>query len=172
MTDYVVDIETDGIEATKIWCLVADDQAYTGHEEIKDWLLTLTEQDSIIGHNFQRYDKPTLERVLGVTVRAKIVDTLALSWYLFPNRNRHGLEHWGDDLDIAKPKIDDWENLSLDDYVNRCIEDVKINTALWHKIQDKLQSIYGGDQERLIKYLGFKMRCAEMQETKQMETGR
>jgi len=90
--DYVVDIETDGIEATKIWCLVADDSTVlTSHNDMREWCNKLTSSDRIIGHNFQRYDKPTLERILGVTVRAQIVDTLALSWYLFPNRNNHAL---------------------------------------------------------------------------------
>jgi hypothetical protein len=163
--DYVVDIETDGIEATKIWCLVVDDgTVLTSHDDMRDWCNNLTDSDRIIGHNFQRYDKPTLERILGVTIQAQIVDTLALSWYLFPNRIRHGLEYWGEDLGVAKPEIEDWENLSLDEYVHRCKEDVKINSALWEPLLEKLQSIYGEDYNRLIDYLSFKMKCAEMQE--------
>ena len=89
------------------------------------------EADVLVGHNIIRYDIPTVERILGVQVKAKLVDTLMLSWYLFPNRLMHGLEDWGEEFGVPKPKITDWDNLSTEEYIHRCEEDVKINTKLW-----------------------------------------
>ena len=99
MADYIIDIETDGIEATKLHCMSVQIEdtiaSYTSSQAIRVFLLNLTKDDRIIGHNFIRYDAPTLERLLGIKIKAQLVDTLALSWYLYPERGRHGLEGWG-----------------------------------------------------------------------------
>ena len=50
------------------------------------------ETDILVGHNIIRFDIPVVERLLGIKVKAQLVDTLALSWYLFPNRKIHKLE--------------------------------------------------------------------------------
>ena len=120
----------------------------------------------LIGHNITLWDIPNLERVLGIKVKAKLIDTLALSWYLYPERNRHGLEFWGQDYGVEKPKIDDWDNLSLEEYKHRCSEDVVINTKLWNDIWKYLLKLYDSEEEalRLIEYLSFKMDCAAEQE--------
>lgn len=126
----------------------------------------LLNTDIIIGHNITLWDIPVLERLLGIKYEGKIVDTLMLSWYLFPNRNTHGLEDWGRDLGFPKPKIDDWEGLSYEEYLHRCESDVEINSLLWDKIWKYLIDLYGSEQEawRLIDYLSFKMDCAREQE--------
>ena len=86
MSEYVFDIEADGINATKIHCMVAN-----GKEVDKDFFVNLKPEDTLIGHNIIRYDIPVLERLLGIKIKAQLIDTLALSWYLFPTVNRHGL---------------------------------------------------------------------------------
>lgn len=165
MSDYVIDIETDGIEATRIHCMVLDNgTTFTYYGDMQEFLDSLTAEDRIIGHNFQRYDKPTLERILGITIKAQIIDTLSLSWYLFPSRARHGLEYWGEDFGIPKPVITDWDSLSLEEYTHRCKEDVKINKKLWDVQLPILNDLYDDKPEPLIKYLAFKMRMAELQE--------
>ena len=74
MTDYVIDIETDGIEATKIHCMSVSGMAtMTSYESITNFLNSLTTEDRIIGLNFIRYDKPVLERLLGIKIKAQIV---------------------------------------------------------------------------------------------------
>jgi hypothetical protein len=126
----------------------------------------LTKADVLIGHNIIRWDIPNLERVLGIKVKAKLVDTLALSWYLEPSRVIHGLADWGEEFGIPKPPIDDWDNLTVEEYVHRCEEDVRINTKLWEKQWKHLKLLYGSEEEawRLIDYLSFKMDCAREQE--------
>src|SRR5699024_4272143 len=65
-----------------------------------------------------------------------------------------------------KPVIDDWENLSIEEYVHRCTEDVEINFLLWKEQWSYLVDLYGNDKEanRLIVYLSFKLNCAAEQE--------
>lgn len=126
----------------------------------------LTEADILICHNLIRWDVPVYERLLGIKIKAKLIDTLALSWYLYPLRNKHGLESHGEDLGIAKPVITDWSNQTQEEYEHRVSEDVKINVALWKKMFRYLLDIYGSDKEvwRLLDYLTFKMKCARLKE--------
>lgn len=122
--------------------------------------------DVLIGHNIRRWDIPQLERLLGIKITARIVDTLALSWYLYPSRHKHGLADWGEYFGVKKPEIDDWENLSQEEYEHRCKEDVKINVLLWNKMFAYLLDIYGSGDElwRALDYLSFKLYCAHLQE--------
>lgn len=164
----VFDIEADGLDPTKIHCLSASVfsegewrlKSTTNYEDIRKFLKNT---DVIVGHNITRWDVPVMERLLGVKIECKIIDTLALSWYLYPYRLTHGLADWGEDFGIPKPKVDDWENLPIETYINRCEEDVKINCKLWDKIQKDLLNLYDGDQseiDRFLSYLMFKMDCA------------
>jgi hypothetical protein len=168
--DYIVDIETDGVNPSKIHCMSFKTEyeihTYTDYVSMTNFITALSQEDRIIGHNFIRYDAPVIERILGIKIKAKIVDTLALSWYLYQDILRHGLEQWGERLGIAKPKVEDWENACIQTYVHRCEEDVKINYSLWCMERDYLNSIYTSqeEQDRIIRYLSFKMTCAQMQE--------
>lgn len=167
---YVVDIEGDSLNPTRLWCVAAHN--LTSNElksttDYKHMRRLLEKADVIIGHNFTLFDAPVMEKLLGVKIKAKIVDTLAISWYLYPERLLHGLEAWGEDLGIKKPPIIRWDDEALlDEYVNRCREDVKINTKLWNKMYKHLLQLYGTDEEvwRFLDYLMFKMECAREQE--------
>jgi hypothetical protein len=169
MTDYVCDIETDGLKPTLIHCvsLYSEGKSWTltDYKSMTEFFYCLTSDDRLIGHNFIRYDKPVIERILDIKVQAHIVDTTALSWYLTPNIGKHGLAFWGERLGVAKPLVEDWENLPLEVYVERCEEDVKINVLLWNKQKEYLDKLYeDGDSNKLIRYLAHKMNCATMQE--------
>lgn len=120
----------------------------------------------IIMHYGLLYDKPVLEK-MGIEVNATIVDSLALSWNLFPTRNSFGLEAFGEEYKIPKPAISDWENLTLEDYKHRVEEDVKINILLWEEILKKGRQLYDSNLDdfiRLIHMLNFIMTCAHKQE--------
>ena len=120
----------------------------------------------LIGHNIVTYDIPLVEKLLGIKVEGTIIDTLPLSWYLEPQRIRHGLDDWGKTLGVEKPKIDDWDSLTYEEYRHRCEEDVKINHMLWKRLERKLRNLYRdeGERQKLIDYLTFKMECARDQE--------
>lgn len=86
----------------------------------------------VVFHNGIWFDIPLVEKLYGMDLsKLMVIDTLPLSWYLNPNRPKHGLDSFFEDYGIAKPKVDDWEGLSYEEYQNRCQEDVKINKALW-----------------------------------------
>lgn len=165
--EAVFDGEFNGFNPTKIHCLAmgVDGKLYS---EVKYDRMSsfLTKADVLIAHNCIRFDIPHLERILGVKVKARLVDTLPLSWYLYPNRMRHGLAEWGEEFGVPKPVVEDWDNLPIEEYVHRCREDVKINTKLWEKIWKDLLKLYGDADKawRLIDYLTFKMDCAREQE--------
>lgn len=167
----VFDIETDGLNATKIHCLAVNDgEEVFGTYDYDEMRVFLEDAEYLVCHNAIRFDIPTLERILGIKIKAKLVDTLALSWILEPYRNRHGLEYHGEDRGIAKPKVEDWLNLSPEEYMHRCKEDTKINRSLWDDYWKYLCRIYDNDVEKIKQYLDyieFKMTCARKQEESQ-----
>ncbi|MBL4753833.1 MAG: hypothetical protein JKY52_09615 [Flavobacteriales bacterium] len=166
--EYVFDIEANGLKPDKIYCVVATNEAqglfgFNGGYGL--FFNGLTEEDYLVGHNIVCYDMPVLEKLAKVKTKAKLVDTLALSWYLYPKRVKHGLADWGEEFGIPKPKIDNWDDLEQEEYLHRCKEDVKINTLLWEKMKKDLEAIYGEDGYwGLIEYLTFKMDCMREQE--------
>ena len=163
----VFDIEADGIIPTKIHCLVYEKGGkFNELSSYKDMASFLKSVKILVGHNIIRYDIPALERILNISIKSKLVDTLALSWYLEPKRYQHGLADYGEDYGIPKPVVEDWENQPLEVYLNRCKEDVKINSRLWNTQWKKLVKLYESDvgATRLINYLTFKMDCIKEQE--------
>lgn len=166
----VFDIETDGLNSTKIHCLsvnkftkgVSTLFTLTDYDSMKAFLLS---EKIIVGHNIIRFDIPELERILNIKIEARLIDTLGLSWYLYPKRNLHGLESWGEDYGVPKPVVEDWVNLPLEVYVHRCEEDVKINTKMFLESIQYLKELYGSyGIDRIMDYITFKLQCAREQE--------
>lgn len=168
---YVFDIEADNLldDITKIHCLSFTDastlevKSYTDREDIIKFF-TDNPNKTLIGHKIYEYDIPAIEKVYGVKVTyANIVDTLSLSHYIHsskPTSYKHGLESYGERFGVPKPKISDWENLTIEEYVHRCEEDVKINFKLWQEQQKQLFELYENDSEtikRLIAYINSKL---------------
>lgn len=117
----------------------------------------LEDPDNIVaGHNFFLFDIPALGQMLGLEPRAYILDTLFISWYIEPDRIRHGLEVYGEEYGVPKPEINDWEGLSYEEYRHRCEEDVKINTNLLYDQFHKLMELYG-DESEVRSFLRFLM---------------
>ena len=121
----VFDIETNGLidEVTKIHCLSY--AIYTDNILIRAGCITniedipsfIKEQNILVGHNIIRYDVPVLEKILGIKITSRLIDTLALSWYLYPSRVKHGLEGFGEEFGVLKPVIKDWSNLSIEEWL-------------------------------------------------------
>jgi len=172
----VIDIETDGLihQMTKMYILgysIWDDLTFVKKGYITDYdeaRTFLEEQEHIVGHNFIRFDKPALQILLKMKLNVKIIDTLALSWYLYPYGSsfRHGLGAWGERLGFGKTVVEDeeWKNLSPELAIERVMGDVEINVRLFHKQMNYLHGLYGNDYMPLINYLGFKMDCLAEQE--------
>jgi hypothetical protein len=149
----VADLESDNLldEATMIHILSCEMQGGKkiniqgeDHSRIKKFFqYHIDNEMPVVVHNGISFDIPLVEKLLGVDLsEVMVIDSLYLSWYLSPNRVKHGLDSFFEDYGIAKPKIDDWENLTRDEYTNRCREDVNINKALWEDQKSKLLDMY------------------------------
>jgi DNA polymerase III alpha subunit (gram-positive type) len=151
MRFIVVDSETDGLQdvCTKIHVLGWTDDGlnyHTTHDyfEMKQVLSGDHNDRRLVCHNAIRFDLPVFNRILGCDLTYfDFVDTLPLSWTINYQRDRHGLEYYGEDFGIQKPKITDWEGLTNEEYAHRVTEDVKINWLLWCDLKRKLNVLYG-----------------------------
>jgi len=145
----VFDIETDGLDATKIWCIVAQDietervYMYTDEDEnipsIADGVDLLQKADELIGHNIIGYDIPMIKRILNVDLfDNKLYDTWIMSQVLKYKRNhKHGLGGWGEHLNYSKFEFSDWDKYSKD-MMSYCVRDVKLNTAVYKALRLEL----------------------------------
>lgn len=181
---YVADCETDGLYET-----VSKMHVFSvGWKSDGKWNIKSTNKKEdvekvlcnpnniVVMHNGRRYDKPVLEKIFGFTVTATIIDSLALSWWLYPTRakegKKFGLAYFGEDYGVPKPKVEDWENQPYEVYVHRCQEDTRINILLWEDLKAKLDLMYKDnpqDKIRLINLLNWIMDCSFMQEKQKIK---
>ena len=137
MTSLVFDIETDDLNATKIWCLSTCDVdtehvcSYWG-DKLDKGLEALQNADKLIGHNIIGFDIPVLKKLTGVDLSGKkLIDTLVLSRLFNPVREgNHGLESWGFRLDCPKIEFNDYQTFSID-MVKYCEQDVLLNKRVY-----------------------------------------
>lgn len=148
----ISDVESDGLleEATLLHVLAYETYSEEGkvkaikganHEKLRAFLKGhIEKQIPIVGHNFICYDVPLMEKLLDIDLSdLMVIDTLRLSWAINQDREIHGLDSFGKEYGIPKPKVSDWENLTYAEYRNRCVEDVKINSAMWYDHLEQLE---------------------------------
>jgi len=142
----VFDIETDDLNATRIWCIVAKDvdteQVYTfGPDQIEEGCELLCSADELIGHNIIGFDLPVLRdltrfRTLGAG--QKIVDTLVLSRLFDPVREAgHGLKAWGYKLESGKIEFDSFGEGFSTKMLEYCIQDVNLNLKVYYALREE-----------------------------------
>jgi len=82
----VFDIEANGLfkDATKIHCMsyTTDGKTLVSTCDYNAMRNILLNQKVLIGHNITRYDVPLLNKLLGIKIKAKLYDTLAMSWVI------------------------------------------------------------------------------------------
>ena len=92
MSNLVFDIEADGLDPTKIHCIVAQDvdtlDVFTfDNTQLQEGYDMLSAATKLIGHNVIGYDIPVIKKLGGVDLfNKKIVDTLVLSRLFKPTR--------------------------------------------------------------------------------------
>lgn len=177
----VIDTETDGLldKVTEILCMcvhttwedrTTDTMEFTQYEDMIDFIEEVNKYGDkrlVIGHNFVMFDQVVYERFLGVKFTVPIMDSLPVSQVLYPGRESHGLDSWGNDLGIMKPYIGFWNGSNLQAILHRCKIDVQINLKLFIKEYEYLLLLYNGDHNSILRYIGylrFKMECAAEQE--------
>lgn len=174
MTYYIIDTEADNLldTATKFHCLcyqkysdfkLLEKGSFTSSSDIIQFLSTC--KNYIICHGIINFDKPLLKKLLDYDMKNLVVDTLALSYAMFPLRNLHGLESWGKTFNLPKVPINDWKNLSTEKYVERCTRDVEINAKMFILALSTLYKLYSNKEQikEYFGYLNFKMECLKEQ---------
>ena len=137
----IFDIETDDLNATKIWCIVAkevDGKSYRfTPDEIEDGIKLLEQADTLIGHNIIGFDLPVLKKLYNFKYSGKVIDTLVMSRLYNPVReNGHSLKTWGYRLGVPKqeqPEFDNYTPVML----NYCEQDVILNEAVYKYLLDE-----------------------------------
>lgn len=141
------DIETDGLNPTRIWCCVAKEintgKRYkaVGHQEIKSLFAELKGYQ-FVGHNCLSFDFPALEKVLGIIIPfSDKLDSLTCSYLYFPglydDHGKHSLEAWGSRFGIPKLVHEDWDNYSPE-MLERCSVDVDITERVFEVLTSRM----------------------------------
>lgn len=150
----VADLESDNLLdlATKLHVLgfqmnEKDIKTFRGSTEgeriVKFFKWHVDNEIPIVMHNGISFDVPLMEKLFGIDLsNLMLIDTLALSWYLNPDRRQHGLGTFWEDYGIEKPVVEDWSEQPYEVYQNRVVEDVKINQALWKDLKKRLIELY------------------------------
>ena len=153
MRTLVVDIETDGLQATKIWCLVAQDVqteevfAFSDYDRdlppLKEGIKMCVEAARLVAHNGIGFDFPTIDRLYGTNLlRKSIHDTWVMSQTLqFKRGHKHNLEEWGMRLGNHKIDFHDYSKYSKE-MLKYCIQDVKVNLDVYRKLLREYSNIY------------------------------
>ena len=126
-----LDIETDGLLPTKIWCCCARDSEggrslMRSAGELQRFLAQRPGA-TLYAHNGIRFDYPVLTRLWGIDFSGFVLrDTLVLSYLSNPSREGgHSLAAWGQRLGFAKGDHSDWSYFSVEMGVY-CLKDTEI----------------------------------------------
>lgn len=145
MKRLVVDIETDSLDATTIYCIVAkdidEDRIYTYKPEHVHHAKNLIESaDIVIMHNGVSFDAPVLKRLLGVEIPlSKIRDTLIMSQLASPVRDGgHSLDAWGKTLGLHKHHFKDFSGYSRE-MMEYCVRDVDLTAKVYKALVPTLK---------------------------------
>lgn len=115
----------------------------------------------LVIHNGICYDLEAL-KFFGFDVsKVKIVDTLYLAWYVdfFKENPRYGLEQYGVELGFPKPPIDDWENLTQEEYDHRVLGDITIQKKLWLKLCRQFAELYNIPEDDMMETNVYNHHC-------------
>ena len=150
------DIETDGLDATKVHCICAmlDHEAtvynFIGEKpyiEFKEWL-EIEGVDTLVAHNGIGFDIPVLERLSATSYDAfNIEDTLVLSRLANPSlEGGHSLKNWGvilgnqkgDYGDGVAKGVDIWAHYNTE-MLKYCQQDVRLLKDVYKRLSIQLQ---------------------------------
>lgn len=144
---YVIDIETDDLNATVIWCMcwenirTQEKGECIGKEACKAFF-ERTEGSIYIGHNILKFDAPVLNRIAETRLTvSKLVDTLVLSTLYSPSlQGGHSLGAWGERIGVKKTEFNDFARLTPK-MVAYCHQDVSVCAQLFRRITKVLTKV-------------------------------
>lgn len=131
MKRVIVDIETDAVDATVIWCIVTREVDAT---KPRVWLAPFDDfieysktVDEWVAHNGVGFDIPVMNRLLGLSIKtSQVIDTLIISRLTnFSGFSSHGLDELGRALGKRKTLFSDFSRLSQE-MIDYCVDDVNL----------------------------------------------
>lgn len=143
MTTLLLDIETDGLNPTRIWCACAKvlgGAEYSFTEETGyDGLATLVAGSArVVMHNGIHFDRPVLKRLAGVDIPFdRVVDTLVYSRLFNAGLESHSLDAWGKRLGFPKGDHSEWDRFTPE-MLEYCRNDTRVLERLYKFLAKKL----------------------------------
>jgi DNA polymerase I-like protein with 3'-5' exonuclease and polymerase domains len=138
------DIETDGLNPSRIHCIAAhiigqDVSEFWTPDRVKyfpAWLVEIN-AEVLVGHNIIGFDLPVLGKLLGFKWWGEVEDTLVMSRLDNPSREGgHSLASWGTRLNFLKGEYDDW-SMYTEEMGEYCKQDVKVLVKLYKLMTGK-----------------------------------
>ena len=157
------DIETDGLNPSKIHCIAAhvigqDVSEFWTPDRVKyfpAWLVEIN-AEVLIGHNIIGFDLPALGKLLGFEWWGEVEDTLVMSRLDNPSREGgHSLASWGTRMNFPKGDYDDW-SVYTDEMGEYCKQDVKVLVRLYKYMTSKRMSEKALEMEHKIAQITHK----------------
>ena len=146
MRRIIMDAEFNGLNPTRIWCIVTKDLDSEGFsvftkDNFNSFIELAKTVDQFIGHNIISFDSYHINNLLGEEVIDPLscLDTLVLSRLIHYNRpGGHSVEAWGKSLGLVKTSVgkEEWfdeNNLPL--YIERCKQDVLIQEKIYEALK-------------------------------------
>ena len=138
---------------SKLWCVSTIEvetnerkQFNVALDNLASGLEYLGSADVVIGHNIIDYDLRMFELLYGWRYYGKVIDTLKLSQYLYPERaGGHSIESWGKRVGRSKPEYEDWSHYTPEMQV-RCDEDTEINLLVYQMLTEECRQPIEGVQ--------------------------
>ena len=142
-----MDIETDGLDPTRIWVICSKDldtgetiqflnpsHVVEEKERFREYCSTV---DKFVFHNGLGFDVPVLHRLIGSACvpLASVIDTLIVSRMIdYDIKDGHSLKAWGIRLGLHKGEHKDWSKLSQE-MIDYCHQDVLVTCALFERFR-------------------------------------
>ena len=150
---YILDTETDGLDATKIWCGVIlnkgtrqvwrfiNDGSNSIYSELRKFF-SERPHGIFIGHNIVSFDGPVLARLCHFDwPYDRTVDSLVLSYLYNPAlAGGHSLEAYGQRLGFPKVLHEDWSKYTPE-MLHRCEVDVELTEKVYDELCARMRKI-------------------------------
>lgn len=160
-TTYLLDIETDSLNPSLIYCVVLKEiiqtpgsnqvnfgkhevftyQGLLGHPSLNDFRIRFKNDTTtmFVGHNLIDYDAPVINRLLKMNIRLdQMGDTMIMS-QLESNKREggHSLRNWGNILNHPKDDFSDFSSGLTEEMLLYCKNDVDLTGKVWMTLQNK-----------------------------------